>query len=42
MDQEVKEFIEGIGAYEPEPSDESYVVFRGLFKRSNYFMGVSA
>lgn len=38
MDKEIKEFIDGVGAYEPEPSSESYVLFRSLFKRQNYFI----
>ena len=38
MDPEVKEFTEGIGAYEPESSDEAYTLFKSLFKRSNYFL----
>lgn len=37
MDREVKEFTEGIGAFEPESSEEAYSFFRSLFKRSNYF-----
>ena len=38
MDEEVNVFIEGIGAFEPKPLDEPYATFRGLFKRSNYFI----
>jgi hypothetical protein len=37
MDAEVKEFIKGIGANEPEPTSDSYALFRSLFKRQNYF-----
>ena len=36
MDPEIKEFTEGVGAFEPKSSDESYTLFRTLFKRSNY------
>jgi hypothetical protein len=36
MDQEIKEFTEGIGAYEPD--GDGYILFRSLFKKSNYFL----
>lgn len=37
MDAEIKEFTEGIGAREPDPSSDAYNVFRTLFKKQNYF-----
>lgn len=37
MEREIKEFVEAIGAIEPKPSDESYSLFKSVFKRSNYF-----
>jgi hypothetical protein len=37
MEREIKEFVEAVGAIEPKPSDESYSLFKSVFKRSNYF-----
>jgi len=37
MEREIKEFIEAVGAIEPNPSDENYSLFKSVFKRSNYF-----
>jgi hypothetical protein len=38
MDKEVKEFIDGVGAVDVEPSDKAYSVFRTYFKKQNYFI----
>lgn len=38
MDNEIREFIGGVGAYEPDTSNELYNLFRDLFKRQNYFI----
>jgi hypothetical protein len=37
MDKDIKEFIESIGASEPNPSEKIYPLYRDLFKRQNYF-----
>jgi len=38
MDIEIKEFTDGVGATEPESSNEAHNLFRNLFQRSNYFL----
>lgn len=38
MDKDIREFVEAIGAIEPQPSDKNYHLFRTIFKRSNYFL----
>jgi hypothetical protein len=37
MDQEVRTFIDAIGAVDLDPSNETHSFFKGLFKRHNYF-----
>lgn len=37
MEKEIKEFIDSVGASEPNSKEENYDIFRKLFKRSNYF-----
>ena len=37
MDREIREFIDSIGASEPNRSEKNYDLFRTVFKRSNYF-----
>ena len=37
MDQDIKLFVDAIGAEEPSAGDEIYLKFRQFFKRSNYF-----
>lgn len=38
MDVEISEFIDGVGAKEPKPGDKNFLLFKSIFKRSNYFM----
>lgn len=38
MDKEVKEFIDGVGAVDIEPSDNAYSLFRTYFRKQNYFI----
>ena len=37
-DSDIAKFVEAIGASEPLANDESYMTFRRLFKRHNYFV----
>ena len=37
MDKDIKEFVEAIGASEPQPDEKIYNTYRDLFKRHNYF-----
>lgn len=38
MDKDIQYFVNAISAKEPQPGDRSYLVFRQLFKRANYFL----
>jgi len=38
MDREIGEFVKAIGAKEPSSGHPSYSLFRGVFRRSNYFV----
>lgn len=38
MDKDIRYFVDAIGAKEPKPKDKAYLVFRQIFKRSNYFI----
>ena len=36
--QDISKFVEAVGAVEPPANDESYMTFRHIFKRHNYFV----
>ena len=37
VDQDIKQFVDAIGAKEPSPDSETYAKWKAIFKRSNYF-----
>lgn len=37
-DPDIAKFVDAVGAVEPLANDESYAVFRRMFKRHNYFL----